>query len=142
MKLATPLLRTRSGSATCTRAEGPSTGFTAPVEPTSHEHFLLAAVSLAGGCAQMAANVPPDEGCMDDLNQAARHIASMLGFADVPPPSSGLLDVEMQRANALAADIADIRWSSVKVLAALLVERDELSVEQVTACLRSVQREA
>lgn len=115
-----------------------ATGFSAPEEPTPNEHFMLAAVSLAGGlaeCEHLGCDTP--EGALEDLQLAVESIAAYLCLDEVPPEGSNPeMTHALTQAAELSGDIVVSRWEAVRRLAEALTRHEELSSEQVATLLR------
>ena len=94
--------------------DGPRCGFLSPEEPSEMEHFLLAAVSLAGGQAEGMDGGEPDSGSMQDLDMAAGHAEAFAG-------ADGL-DAALLRAVTLAANILRGQWGVVESIATRIHE--------------------
>lgn len=118
------------------RADGWATGVAFPEEPTISEHFLLAAWSMAGGAAQDKAGYPADDGCIDDLNRAARSIDLWMGGdGNGPPDDTTEIDRGLLRANILACDLMAARWSLVEKIAKLIQDLGEIGEQELAMLL-------
>lgn len=89
-----------------------------PSQPTELESFISAAISHAGGLAQMRYGVAPSEGSHADLRSASEHIARYLG--DQAPPVIHRL-ATLQASN-LARALLEQRWDVVIELAKMIVD--------------------
>lgn len=96
--------------------DGWATTHTGPDCPTAMESYLLCAVALAGGCAEILMWGDPGDCISDDIDNA--HDFAMAAEADV--------DDAMQRAGWLATSILTARWADVLSVAARLEDRGGL----------------
>ena len=107
--------------------DGPRCGFLIPGEPSEMEHFLLAAVSLAGGQAESMDGGTPDFGSMQDLDEAAGHAEEFAGADGI--------DATMLRAVTLAANILRGQWKTVESIVQRIHETGcDLDADDLAAC--------